>query len=79
MRDKTALESRRVKAVKQICFYVGTYLVSANKAVYKYYIDDDDDDNTVTTGVVSCHWISVDNRGWGECQGLTRGRHPGLI
>ena len=27
------------------CFYVGTYLVSANKAGQKYCIDDDDDDD----------------------------------
>ena len=25
------------------CFYVGTFLVSANKAGYKLYIDDDED------------------------------------
>ena len=38
--------SRRVKPVKMFCFYISTFLVSANKAVYKFYIDDDDDDET---------------------------------
>ena len=58
--------SRRVKPVKMFCFYISTFLVSANKAVYKFYIDDDDDDDEIMgfnmcirsiAVITSCHII----------------------